>query len=219
MNMTLRVGKFITNGRKRPLLSMGSKQGVQRGKKFCLKARVLQAAVAPAFSRALRRHGKCPPQGGPYINQVLKRNLLNLRRGKISCLLLILKTGGLVRAIAKRLVGGMPATAKRDGCPSAETIAAALHIDEFDFPFDAQRTIIANSNFIARHSGSLLAGPSRYRNRSVYRGVHLLNSPRLEAQPAREKYFLILRHGGIDFIRPGQYAAPEVPELLESGLL
>jgi len=50
------------------------------------------------------------------------------------------------------------ATAERDGGAPAESKGTSFHIDEFDFPFDAQWTIIANSNFSGRHSGSLFAG-------------------------------------------------------------
>src|SRR5579872_415831 len=37
-----------------------------------------------------------------------------LRWWEIACLLLVLKAGGAVRAVAKRLTCGMPATAERD---------------------------------------------------------------------------------------------------------
>ena len=53
-------------------------------------------------------------------------------------MLLVLKAGGLVRAIAKWLVRGMAATAEADGGASAESVRAALHVDDFEIPFDAQ---------------------------------------------------------------------------------
>ena len=65
-----------------------------------------------------------------------------LRRRKIPGLLLVLKTCGLVRPIAKGLAGGVAATAKRDCGSTAKAVRLAFHIDEFDFPFDAQRTVI-----------------------------------------------------------------------------
>jgi len=55
---------------------------------------------------------------------------------KVPSLLLVLKTCGLVRPIAKRLTCGVSATAERDRCSTAKTVRLAFHVDEFDFPFD-----------------------------------------------------------------------------------
>jgi hypothetical protein len=57
-------------------------------------------------------------------------------------LLLVLKTCGLVRAIAKGLICGVAATAKGDGGAAAKAVRLAFHIDEFNFPFDAQGAVI-----------------------------------------------------------------------------
>jgi hypothetical protein len=62
-------------------------------------------------------------------------------------LLLVLKTCRLVRPIAKGLIGGVAATAKREGGAAAKSVRLAFHIDEFDFPLDAQGTVIANRDF------------------------------------------------------------------------
>jgi hypothetical protein len=62
---------------------------------------------------------------------------LGERRRKVPGLLLVLKACGLVRPIAKRLAGGVAATAKRECGAAAEAVWLAFHIDEFDFPFDA----------------------------------------------------------------------------------
>jgi hypothetical protein len=77
---------------------------------------------------------------------VAKKNL-NFRWREIPRLLLILKSGGLVSSIAKRLVCGMAAAAQPYGGASAESKGAALHVHQFNFPFDTQRSIIANNDF------------------------------------------------------------------------
>ena len=67
--------------------------------------------------------------------------------GKLPSLLLVLKSSRLVGAIAKRLVGRVSASAESDRGSSSEAIWLALHVDELDFPFDAQRAIIPNDDF------------------------------------------------------------------------
>jgi hypothetical protein len=70
---------------------------------------------------------------------------------KVPSLLLVLKAGALVGAIAKRLVAGVPATAKRERFPSAQAVRLAVHIDKFDFAFDAQGTIVPDGNLRGWH--------------------------------------------------------------------
>ena len=67
--------------------------------------------------------------------------------GKLPSLLLVLKSSRLVRAIAKRLVGGVSASAESDRGSSSEAICLTLHVDELDFPFDTQRAVIPNDDF------------------------------------------------------------------------
>jgi hypothetical protein len=69
------------------------------------------------------------------------------RRRKVPSLLLVLKAYGLVRPIAKGLACRVAATAKHDHLAAAETVRLAFHIYEFDYPFDAQRAIIADRDF------------------------------------------------------------------------
>src|ERR1035437_10167081 len=95
----------------------------------------------------------------------------------------------------------MPATAKSDRAAASEAIYLALHIDDFKFPFDAQWAIVSNDDLRRRHFFSILAGSTSRSDRNVQR--------KCEAR-ARENYFLILRHGRIDFIRPCQYAALKI---------
>ena len=71
---------------------------------------------------------------------------LRFRRRKIARLLLVLKTCGLVRAVAKGLVRGMSTAAKSECGASGETVWAALHIDKFAFAFNAQRAVISNDD-------------------------------------------------------------------------
>lgn len=69
------------------------------------------------------------------------------RWGELPSLLLVLKSGRLVRAVAKRLVRRVAATAKSDRGASSEAICLTLHVDEFDLPFDTQRAVIPNDDF------------------------------------------------------------------------
>jgi hypothetical protein len=123
--------------------------------------------------------------------------------GKVPGLLLVLKTCSPVRPIAKRLACRMAATAKRNGGATAQAVRLAFHIDEFDFPFDAQWTVVANRDF-RRHLCSRMPGLSPRPGR----GAQKKSGARI--------FLLVLRHPGIDFIRPGQDAALQVPQLFET---
>jgi len=68
------------------------------------------------------------------------------RRRKLSGLLLVPKSGRFVGTVAKWLTRRVPTTAQSDGGTSGEAIRLTLHVDDFEIPFDAQRTIISNSN-------------------------------------------------------------------------
>jgi hypothetical protein len=96
---------------------------------------------------------------------------LGLRRRKVPGLLLVLKACGLVRPIAKRFIGGVAATAKRDCCAAAKTVRFSLHIDEFDFPFDAQGTVIADRDFCRWHLFSNLRGAAARQTGALGRNV------------------------------------------------
>jgi hypothetical protein len=67
--------------------------------------------------------------------------------GELASLLLVLKSGRLVGAVAKGLVRRVPATAQSDRSASSEAVCLTLHVDEFDFPFDTQRPVIPNNDF------------------------------------------------------------------------
>jgi len=63
----------------------------------------------------------------------------------------------------------MAAAAKRDcGAPS-EAVRLAFHIDEFDFPFDAQGPVIANRDLGRWHLRSHMPGLSPWTCRGVQR--------------------------------------------------
>jgi hypothetical protein len=68
------------------------------------------------------------------------------RRRKLASLLLVLKSGCLVSPIAKRLICRVTAAAEADYCASGEAIGPTLHVNELEFPFDAQWAIITNDN-------------------------------------------------------------------------
>ena len=73
-------------------------------------------------------------------------------------MLLVLEARGLVRTVAKWFAGGMAATAKRDCCAPAKAEWLALHVDEFDFPFNAQGTIVADRDLCRWHPCSRMQG-------------------------------------------------------------
>lgn len=73
-------------------------------------------------------------------------------------MLLVLKSRDLVRPIAKGLAGGVAATAKRDGCPAAQAVRLAFHVDQFDFSLDTQGPVIADRNFCWWHARSRMPG-------------------------------------------------------------
>jgi hypothetical protein len=75
-----------------------------------------------------------------------RRLKLRFRRGKFASLLLVLKSGRLVGAIAKRLVRRVPAPAETDSGAPSEAIHLTLHVDELYFPLDAQRAIISHND-------------------------------------------------------------------------
>jgi hypothetical protein len=79
---------------------------------------------------------------------------LRFRRRKLASLLLVLESGGFVRSVAERLVCRVAAPAEREDCASGKAIGLALHVNEFDFAFDAQRAVITNDNFSCSHSSS-----------------------------------------------------------------
>ncbi len=61
--------------------------------------------------------------------------------------LLVLKSGRLVSAIAKRLICRVPTAAESDCCASGKPIRLTLHVNELDFSFDTQGAIISNYDF------------------------------------------------------------------------
>ena len=73
---------------------------------------------------------------------------LNLRLwwGKLASLLLILKSSGLMSPIAEGLVCGVSAAAESDCGASGKAVGLTLHVDKFDFAFDAQWSIITYDN-------------------------------------------------------------------------
>ena len=69
----------------------------------------------------------------PYLEVILG---LNFWRWKFARYLFVLKTCGFVGTIAEGFVRGMPTPAQRKCGSPREAGGAALHIEEFAFPFD-----------------------------------------------------------------------------------
>jgi hypothetical protein len=90
-------------------------------------------------------------------------------------LLLVLESCCLVRPIAKGLIRGVAATAKRHGGPAAEAVRLSFHVDEFDFPFDAQRAVIADGDFCWWHLRSKLPDWAPRRGRGLRRKAEPAN--------------------------------------------
>jgi hypothetical protein len=67
------------------------------------------------------------------------------------------------------------ATAKRHGCPPAEAVWLAFHVDEFDFPFDAQGAVAADGDFCWWHSRSKMPDWALRRGRGLRRKAEPAN--------------------------------------------
>src|SRR5262245_30285508 len=88
--------------------------------------------------------------------------LLLVRRG--DCALSGLEADATVRAVAKRLVDGSSATAKREGSLAGQIVGLAVRIDEFNAAFGsfhAKRAVVADGDLHLRHSssGKMRQGP------------------------------------------------------------
>src|SRR5690349_11075269 len=97
-----------------------------------------------------------------------------------------------MRTVAKGTAGGRATSAQRDGRLAGQIERLAVTIDELDGPFGSFRQF--------QTKRAILAG----RNLYLRHGVSQTS---------------ILRHCWIDFIRPGEDAASQIPELAETGLL
>src|SRR5438046_10199904 len=64
----------------------------------------------------------------------------------------VVEPSSVVRAVAKRLVFGVPATAQTDHRSSCETKGFALRVHNFKITFHANVAIILNRNFCSGHS-------------------------------------------------------------------
>jgi hypothetical protein len=63
-----------------------------------------------------------------------------------------------MRAIAERLVCGVPATAEPDGSPSSQAKGFSLGIKDFEIAFHAYGSVVIDSNFRGRHFFSWTTG-------------------------------------------------------------
>ena len=81
---------------------------------------------------------------------------LRLGGGQIPGLLLVLKSSRTMRAVAKRLIGRMAATAKGHCRPAPKPVGFSFHVHKLNLAFHTQRAVIANRNLCSRHGESLL---------------------------------------------------------------
>jgi hypothetical protein len=63
----------------------------------------------------------------------------------------IRKPTGLVRAITKGLVRGVPATAETDGRPAGQAKGFTFGIEDLEVAFNADRSVVIHRNFRGRH--------------------------------------------------------------------
>jgi len=83
------------------------------------------------------------------------------RGRKVARLLLILKACGLVAAIAKWLAGGMAAATQSKGRTASQAVWFPVHVTQFNFPFDAQRTVVADCDLYGWHVSSKITPANR----------------------------------------------------------
>jgi hypothetical protein len=69
-------------------------------------------------------------------------------------------------AVAKWLIGGLPAAAKADGSPAGKTERLPVWIDDLEVALDAKRSIVIYSDLGCRHFSSLGSLPSYRSGRS-----------------------------------------------------
>jgi hypothetical protein len=72
-------------------------------------------------------------------------------------LLLVLKSGRLVRTVAKGLAGGVSAPAESDRRATRKAVRLAIHVEDLNFPLDAQGAIVADGYFRGWHLSSRLS--------------------------------------------------------------
>src|SRR5690242_9292178 len=146
-----------------------------------------------------------------------------------------LEADAAVGAVAKGFVDRTAATAKRKVCFAREVVLLAVGIHEFDRAFGgfhAERSVFSCDDFDLRHA-FLRGSASNSIERSSFRFVkadpslfahngrvgELPRDDNAKDSGSRTRVQSILGHGRIDFVRPGQDAALEIPYFAETGLL
>ncbi|MCU0347563.1 MAG: hypothetical protein MUC59_11515, partial [Saprospiraceae bacterium] len=68
-------------------------------------------------------------------------------RRQIKCHRLVLEAVRLVRPVAKRLVGRMPAAAKRDDGAALKPVGVALCVEDFELPVQFDGAVVVDGDF------------------------------------------------------------------------
>ena len=76
----------------------------------------------------------------------LKTRKLGLGRGQFSSNNGVGKGASLMAAVAKRLIGGLPAAAETDGGTPRESEGLALRIDDLEIAFDTKRAVVIHGD-------------------------------------------------------------------------
>src|SRR6266550_3259166 len=90
------------------------------------------------------------------------------------------KSAGLMRAIAERLVCGVPTTAEPNGGPTSQAKGFSLGIKNFEIAFHADGSIVIDSNFRGHHF--FLLDNRKYAHTAVQRQAQMRSAP---ARPGR----------------------------------
>src|SRR6266576_2682597 len=130
------------------------------------------------------------------------------------------ESAGLMRAIAERLVCGVPATAEPDSGPSSQAKWFSLGIKNFEIAFHAYGSIVIDSNFRGRHffswtTGSMPILPCSDKLKSDAPRPGRCASHHAMQISAEESVFC---NGRINLVGPREDAALQVKDFAETRL-
>src|ERR1700747_438082 len=117
-------------------------------------------------------------------------------------------------SVAKRLVGGLPAAAKTNRSTPRQSVGLSFGINDLKIAFDTQGTIVVYGDLGCRQFFLLDSSRPSYRIAQP-RSSSKADGFKSVRTPDQYETRSIFRYGGVDFVRPGQYAALEIQNFAE----